>query len=390
VPPLGRSGRLVKAPGTGSRSRLVTTRCICSFAEPADLSMVTDGHVDRLRRLRQAEHTDGEEPEELLGEKVVADAALGSKPFAMVGEVVPSLLNRLRPFGRVLGDEVAKGPTGKFDALPDALYVVGIVVGPSVLVEGVKGGADVHDSVFQDHALAVAGRHYTSEFRAVVRGNAEPPTGTVDPSEVVKSEVHVVILDRITRCRTVGPLGVVGDVVPPVPEWSSGQRQFRKIWVVHNDLLKLSRLSDSDGHEILKVTGDIKEGVERLRLRHVETQRPPLSYPKVVYMIASSAESLTEANAHTVELGRECWKDSRGNDSEHIRLGTFCWAPLDFEAGVVDPAGEIAHVNNESVHAQFVGILEPGSLEKSVDVDRSTRSSMSYSRTLSLKESRSV
>ena len=48
----------------------------------------------------------------MLGEQVIADAALGSEPFKMMGEVVSSFLDRLRPLDRVLGDEVEEGRAG--------------------------------------------------------------------------------------------------------------------------------------------------------------------------------------------------------------------------------------------------------------------------------------
>lgn len=50
--------------------------------------MLSGGLVDHIRSVRQPEHAQHEEPEEPLGEEVVADAAVGSEPFAMVCEVV--------------------------------------------------------------------------------------------------------------------------------------------------------------------------------------------------------------------------------------------------------------------------------------------------------------
>jgi hypothetical protein len=36
---------------------------------------------------------------------------------------------------------------------------------------------------------------------------------------------------------------------------------------------------------------------------------------------------------------------------------------------VLDPSGEVAHADDEPVDAQFVGVVEPGSFEESVDVN---------------------
>lgn len=101
--------------------------------------MSADSFVDCLRRLREAEHADGEKPEELLGEDMVTDAALGSESFTVVGEVVAGADNHLNPVLGVRGYEVEERLTGKFDALLDAFGVSHPFAGvTSVLVEGVE------------------------------------------------------------------------------------------------------------------------------------------------------------------------------------------------------------------------------------------------------------
>ena len=85
--------------------------------------MSTDTFVDHLRRSREAEHADSEKPEELLCEDVISGAAFGFESFAVVGEVVAGVDNRLNPVLSVRGHEVEERPTGKVDALLDAVGV---------------------------------------------------------------------------------------------------------------------------------------------------------------------------------------------------------------------------------------------------------------------------
>ena len=77
---------------------------------------------------------------------------------------------------------------------------------------------------------------------------------------------------------------------------------------------------------------------------------------------------LVQGERDPVVLGRERRQSLSSYDGERARLGPGGSRPLDVEAGVIDPAGEVTQVDDESVDAEFVGIVEPRSFEESVDV----------------------
>jgi len=115
--------------------------------------------------------------------------------------------------------------------------------------------------------------------------------------------------------------------------------------------LVLGGLPDSDGHDILEVAGGVQERVEWLRLRFLEAERPRLGDAEVVHVVTRAAESVSDAKADAVMLGRERRESFGGDDGEEVLVGSVCPRPVDFEAGVVDPAGEVAHVDEDSVNA---------------------------------------
>lgn len=119
--------------------------------------MLGDALEDLGRGVCEAQHADGEEPEQLFGEEVVTCAAGCSERLAVVGEVVTGVDDLPSPVVRLDDDEVQERLSGKAYAFLDALRVLDRFPGrAAVLVEGVERRADVHDAVFEDHGLAVA------------------------------------------------------------------------------------------------------------------------------------------------------------------------------------------------------------------------------------------
>jgi hypothetical protein len=82
----------------------------------------------------------------------------------------------------------------------------------------------------------------------------------------------------------------------------------------------------------------------------MQTQRPPLIHTEVVHVVACGTEYLLELNTDAVVLVRERREGLSGDDAEYVRLGILCSRPRNSEAGVVDPAGEMAHVDDEPIN----------------------------------------
>ena len=109
--------------------------------------MLADAVVGGVLGVRQPEQADDEEPKELLGEEVVADAAVRPELFAMVGEVISGGDDSFDPLVGVDDDEVEERLSGEVDAVPDSFGVLDpLAVCSAVLVEGVERGAGVYDT----------------------------------------------------------------------------------------------------------------------------------------------------------------------------------------------------------------------------------------------------